>query len=180
MPLIKDEDAATEAVDSYREHFFLANQQCLAQKMGLDAPDAKQKALTDMLLPMLAADRVDYTIFWRRLSHWAATMDDEDTSVMDLFVNRQQMQTWQYAFESMHKSNGTQDVSGRMLRANPKYVLRNYMAQEAIAAAQAKDFSVLAAMQSVLESPFDEHPPYDSWAGFAPDWAADISVSCSS
>ena len=180
MPLIKDEDAATEAVDSYREHFFLANQQCLAQKMGLDAADAKQKALTDMLLPMLAADRVDYTIFWRRLSHWAATMDDEDTSVMDLFVNRQQMQTWQYAFESMHKSIGTQDVSGRMLRANPKYVLRNYMAQEAIAAAQAKDFSVLAAMQSVLESPFDEHTPYDAWAGFAPDWAASISVSCSS
>lgn len=180
MPLIGDEDAATEAVDSYRAHFQAASQLCLAKKMGLDRADPRQKALTDMLLPMLAADQVDYTIFWRRLSHWAARMDDEDYSVMDLFVNRQQMQTWQYAFESMHKSMGTTDVSARMLRANPKFVLRNYMAQEAISAAQAKDFSVLAQLQTVLETPFDEHPAHARWAGFAPDWAASIAVSCSS
>jgi len=180
MPLIGDEDAATEAVDSYRAHFQAASQLCLAKKMGLDQADPRQKALTDMLLPMLAADQVDYTIFWRRLSHWAARMDDEDYSVMDLFVNRQQVQTWQYAFESMHKGMGTTDVSARMLRANPKFVLRNYMAQEAIAAAQAKDFSVLAQLQTVLENPFDEHPAHERWAGFAPEWATAISVSCSS
>jgi uncharacterized protein YdiU (UPF0061 family) len=107
-------------------------------------------------------------------------MDDEDFSVMDLFVNRQQMQTWQYAFESMHKGMGTTDVSAHMLRTNPKFVLRNYMAQEAIVAAQAKDFSVLAQLQTVLENPFDEHPAHERWAGFAPDWANAISVSCSS
>ena len=180
MPLIGDEDAATQAVDSYRTHFQAASQLCLAKKMGLSLADPRQKALTDMLLPMLAADQVDYTIFWRRLSHWAATMDDEDFSVMDLFVNRQQMQTWQYAFESMHKGMGTTDVSARMLRANPKFVLRNYMAQEAIVAAQSKDFSVLAQLQNVLDNPFDEHPAHERWAGFAPDWAAAISVSCSS
>ena len=180
MPLIGDEDAATEAVDTYRAHFQAASQLCLAQKMGLYEADPRQKALTDMLLPMLAADQVDHTIFWRRLSHWAARMDDEDFAVMDLFVNRQQMQTWQYAFESMHKGMGTIDVSARMLRANPKFVLRNYMAQEAIQAAQAKDFSVLAQLQTVLENPFIEHPAHERWAGFAPDWAASIAVSCSS
>ena len=180
MPLIGDEDAATQAVDTYRAYFQAASQLCLAKKMGLDQADPRQKALTDMLLPMLAADQVDYTIFWRRLSHWAARMDDEDYSVMDLFVNRQQIQTWQYDFESMHKSVGTTDVSARMLGANPKFVLRNYMAQEAIAAAQAKDFSVLAQLQTVLENPFDEHPAHERWAGFAPDWAAAISASCSS
>ena len=180
MPLIGDEEAATEAVDSYRMHFQAASQLCLAQKMGLSQADPRQKALTDMLLPMLATDQVDYTIFWRRLSHWAARMDDEDYSVMDLFVNRQQMQTWQYAFESMHKGMGTTDVSARMLRANPKFVLRNYMAQEAISAAQNKDFSVLAQLLAVLQSPYDEHLEHARWAGFAPDWAASISVSCSS
>lgn len=180
MPLIGDEDAATEAMDSYRAHFQAASELCLAQKMGMDQADPRQKALTDMLLPMLAADQVDYTIFWRRLSHWAARMDDEDYSVVDLFINRQPIRTWQYEFESMHKGIRATDISARMLRANPKFVLRNYMAQEAIAAARAKDFSVLAQLQAVLENPFDEHPAHERWAGFAPDWATAISVSCSS
>ena len=180
MPLIDNEDAATEAVDSYRAHFQAASQLCMAKKMGCSQVDPKQKALTDKLLPILAADQVDYTIFWRRLSHWAARMDDEDFSVVDLFINRQQMQTWQYDFESMHKGLGTTDISTHMLRANPKFVLRNYIAQEVIAAAQAKDFSLLAQLQTVLENPFDEHPLHARWAGFAPDWATAISVSCSS
>lgn len=67
-----------------------------------------------------------------------------------------------------------------MLNTNPKYVLRNHLAQTAIEHAQAGDFSTVHQLLGVLQSPFDEHPTFDAWAGLPPDWAAGLSVSCSS
>jgi uncharacterized protein YdiU (UPF0061 family) len=67
-----------------------------------------------------------------------------------------------------------------MLAANPKYVLRNHLGELAIRAARQKDFSVVAALLNVLQSPFDEHPQSETFAGFPPDWAAGIEISCSS
>lgn len=67
-----------------------------------------------------------------------------------------------------------------MLKTNPKYVLRNHLGEQAIQAARRKDFSVVADLLKVLETPYDEHPEFEPWAGFPPDWAAQISISCSS
>ena len=67
-----------------------------------------------------------------------------------------------------------------MLRTNPKYVLRNYMAQAAIEKAQQGDYSEVNLLLRVLQNPFDEHPEAEKYAGLPPDWADHISVSCSS
>ena len=67
-----------------------------------------------------------------------------------------------------------------MLKVNPKYVLRNHLGEQAIGAAKLKDFSVVRDLLAVLENPFDEHPEFEAWAGFPPDWAAGIEISCSS
>jgi uncharacterized protein YdiU (UPF0061 family) len=67
-----------------------------------------------------------------------------------------------------------------MLKTNPKFVLRNHLGELAIDAARGKNFEVLAQLQHVLERPFDDHPAHEAWAGFPPDWAADIAISCSS
>ena len=67
-----------------------------------------------------------------------------------------------------------------MLKINPKYVLRNHLGEQAIRAAKLKDFSVVRDLLAVLENPFDEHPAFDAWAGFPPDWAHGIEISCSS
>jgi uncharacterized protein YdiU (UPF0061 family) len=63
---------------------------------------------------------------------------------------------------------------------NPKYVLRNYLAQIAIEKAQNKDFSEIATLLSVLEKPFDEQPEHAKYADLPPDWASELEVSCSS
>ena len=63
---------------------------------------------------------------------------------------------------------------------NPKYVLRNYLAQTAIEKAQQKDFSMVNDLLAVLQSPFDEHLESSAWAAEPPSWADEISVSCSS
>jgi uncharacterized protein YdiU (UPF0061 family) len=67
-----------------------------------------------------------------------------------------------------------------MLNTNPKYVLRNHLGELAIQAANQKDFSVVAQLLQALEHPFDEQPERESFAAFPPDWAASISISCSS
>ena len=67
-----------------------------------------------------------------------------------------------------------------MRRANPKYVLRNWVAQEAITAAQRGEFGLVDDLRRLLSAPFDEHPGWDRYA--APPSPADreIEVSCSS
>ena len=67
-----------------------------------------------------------------------------------------------------------------MLKTNPKFVLRNHLGELAIQAAKQKDFSLVAQLLAVLEQPFEEHPQFESFADFPPDWAGDISISCSS
>ena len=64
--------------------------------------------------------------------------------------------------------------------SNPKYVLRNYLAQVAIDKAQNKDFSEVAKLQEILRRPFDEQPEHDKYADLPPDWASHLEVSCSS
>ena len=67
-----------------------------------------------------------------------------------------------------------------MRAANPKYVLRNHLGQQAIEAAQQKDFSGVTTLLTLLASPFEEHAGFDAYAGFPPDWASTIEISCSS
>ena len=63
---------------------------------------------------------------------------------------------------------------------NPKYVLRNYLAQNAITQAQQHDFSEVARLLHLLERPFDEQPQMQAYAAPAPDGVCHIEVSCSS
>ena len=67
-----------------------------------------------------------------------------------------------------------------MLKNNPKYVLRNHLGEQAIQAAKLNDFSGVDTLLTLLQAPFEEHPGHDRYAGFPPDWAASIEISCSS
>jgi uncharacterized protein YdiU (UPF0061 family) len=123
---------------------------------------------------------VDFTIFWRRLSHWTATQDPADASVRDLFLDGAAIDSWLHAFTQLHPPAERGQAAQRMLAVNPKFVLRNHLGELAIRAAQQKDFSVVANLLTVLQAPYDEHPQHPTFADFAPDWAADIAISCSS
>ena len=87
---------------------------------------------------------------------------------------------WLLSFSERHESVPRAAAAGVMLRTNPKFVLRNHLGQRAIEAAQAKDFTGVATLLSLLEAPFEEHPGMDEFAGFPPDWASTIEISCSS
>jgi uncharacterized protein YdiU (UPF0061 family) len=68
----------------------------------------------------------------------------------------------------------------RMLKTNPKFILRNHLGELAIRQAQSGNFDMVKDLLTVLHTPCDEHPAFESWAGLAPEWAASIEISCSS
>jgi uncharacterized protein YdiU (UPF0061 family) len=65
-----------------------------------------------------------------------------------------------------------------MNTANPKYVLRNYMAQVAIDAADKGDYSILDELYTLLQSPYEEQPDAQKWFAKRPDWARE-KIGCS-
>ena len=75
---------------------------------------------------------------------------------------------------------GREAAGLRMLRTNPKYVLRNHLCEIAIRQAKLKDFSEVETLLALMQSPYGEHPEHENKAGFPPDWAQHIEISCSS
>ena len=67
-----------------------------------------------------------------------------------------------------------------MRAVNPKYVLRNHLAEEAIVKARGGDFSEVDRLCRLLERPFDEQPEHERYADLPPTWAKSLEVSCSS
>jgi uncharacterized protein YdiU (UPF0061 family) len=167
---------------SYKTVFPATLNQLMRAKLGLldddGSPPAQDRALIADILQLLAQDRVDYTIFWRRLSHARASGNTE--AVRDLFLDREAADAWLLRYSERHTLISRGPASDLMLNTNPTYVLRNHLGEQSIRAAKLKDFSQVNTLLSVLESPFEEHPGFEAWADFPPDWASSIEISCSS
>ena len=121
---------------------------------------------------------MDYTIFWRRLSR--AVADGKDEPVRDLFADRTAFDAWSLQYKELLALDDKAMAADLMLKTNPCFVLRNHLGEEAIRAAKLGDFSKVETLQGLLARPFDERPGHEAYAGFPPDWASHISISCSS
>ena len=179
LPLIGDQELALAALESYKSVFPRELEALMRAKLGLATPHESDRGLIEGVLKLLAADRVDYTIFWRRLSNHVAGQPPE--TVRDLFLDREGFDGW---LRQYSQRLGSQDVAvgaaTSMLRTNPKYVLRNHLGEVAIRQAKLGDYSMVSTLLRLLQSPFAEHPEHEALAGFPPDWASHIEISCSS
>lgn len=176
--LINNTSDTLAALESYKTVFPTALQERMRAKLGL--PDVQQgdKTLIDDILRLLAANRVDYTIFWHRLKQF--TPQNGHEAVRDLFLDREAFNAWAAQYAARLNNVAPTQRAALMQKSNPKFILRNHLCEEAIQAAKRKDFSRVDTLLAVLETPFDEHPEHEALAGFPPDWAASIAVSCSS
>lgn len=179
LPLISDQKQAIAALETYKTTFQHSLAQRMAAKLGFAHASEQTAALADALLPLLGADRVDYSIFWRRLSHWVQ-VGDGNHSVRDLFLHPEGIDRWLLQYSELLAHADQAQAADLMLKTNPKFVLRNHLTELAIRAAKSRDFSLVQQLLQVLQRPFDEHPEFASFADFPPDWAGDISISCSS
>ena len=178
LPLIEDQDTALAALESYKTVFPDAFMARMHKKLGLTQAQDSSEALVEPLLQLLAQNAVDYTIFWRRLSH--AVAEGQFEPVRDLFADRAAIDAWLLSYSELLALEDKALAADLMLNCNPKFVLRNHLGEQAIRAAKGGDFSELATLQRLLERPFDEHPGHEAYADFPPDWASSISISCSS
>ena len=178
LPLIEDQDTALAALESYKTVFPDAFMAQMHKKLGLTQAQDSSAALVEPLLQLLAQNAVDYTIFWRRLSH--AVAEGQFEPVRDLFADRAAFDAWLLSYSELLALEDKALAADLMLNSNPKFVLRNHLGEQAIRAAKGGDFSELATLQRLLERPFDEHPGHEAYADFPPDWASSISISCSS
>ena len=178
LPLIEDQDTALAALESYKTVFPDAFMARMHKKLGLTQAQDSSEALVEPLLQLLAQNAVDYTIFWRRLSH--AVAEGQFEPVRDLFADRAAFDAWLLSYSELLALEDKALAADLMLKSNPKFVLRNHLGEQAISAAKGGDFSELATLQRLLERPFDEHPGHEAYADFPPDWASSISISCSS
>lgn len=179
LPLIDGErEAASErllaALEPYKAEFAQAMVAGLRAKLGLAAEREDDPALADDLLRLMAEDRADFTIAWRRLA-------DVDAA-RDVFLQRDRFDAWaaRYRERLAWEAGDDGGRAARMNRVNPKFVLRNHLAQTAIEAAERGEFGETARLLKVLERPFDEQPEHEADAGYPPEWASQLEVSCSS
>ncbi len=178
LPLIGEPDEAMTALESFKTVFPAELDRRMAAKLGFRESSADTQVLVGELLQLMARERSDFSIFWRRLAHHADGAAAE--TVSELFLDRPAIDALLVRYQALIKTSASTFDARLALASNPSIVLRNYLAEQAIVLAKLKDFEMIEDLLAVLEHPFDEHPGHADWAGFPPDWASHIQISCSS
>ena len=177
---------AKKALARYQDLFVEYYYELMAEKLGLKSLHRDDQKLIKSLLSLMETDRVDYTLMFRNLS-----IEDLETvkqKCRDLFIDRPAFDKWYQRYrERLAQDYDLQDTaslarrSNQMKQVNPKFILRNYMAEIAIRKAQDEnDYSEINNLITILSAPFDEHEAFEQYAGHPPEWAQKIEVSCSS
>jgi uncharacterized protein YdiU (UPF0061 family) len=189
IPLTLDVEATRAALETYRDEYAQAIDEAMRAKLGLATGEPGDEALIEQLIGVLHANRVDWTLFWRNLASLPgeAGADADDAAVRDLFIDRAAFDAWAAAWRARLRREHSNDVerAARMNRVNPKYVLRNHLAEVAIRKARGdggepRDFSEVERLLRVLARPYDDQPEFDDYAKAPPQWAGSLSLSCSS
>ncbi|BCR26522.1 protein adenylyltransferase SelO [Aquipseudomonas alcaligenes] len=175
------------AVEQLRETLglFLPLQQAhyldlMRRRLGLCTADARDAALIERLLQLMQGGAVDYSRFFRRLGEQAPS-----AALLQLredFVDLAGFDQWGRDYQArVEQEGGTQqERQARMHAVNPLYVLRNYLAQNAISAAEQGDYGPVRELHAVLARPFEEQPGMQRYTERPPEWGKHLEISCSS
>jgi uncharacterized protein YdiU (UPF0061 family) len=177
-PLLEQPNKLHKALDYYYETYQNYNNEMWAEKLGLDEFSTGDDKLITELTALLQSVETDMTIFFRLLS---SIKEPEISHLNYAFysgdnIPKQEWNVWLNKWWSRVKQNPNQE---KMKLANPKYVLRNWMAQLAIDAAEGGDYSVAIELYELLRNPYLEQPEYEEkWFKKRPEWAR-YRVGCS-
>ena len=202
VPLVGAKEPLEEALASYGETYTETYRRMLSAKLGVSSLEGEDdETLANDMFGVLEAVETDMTLFFRLLASVPTEGAADDADDVALIESLRRAFYTDAAFEAEHAGRMAQWLRRyikrvrqeqiapaarreRMNRANPKYVLRNYLAQLAIDALAEGDTSVLERLMKVLERPYDEQPEHDALADRRPEWARNrpgcSALSCSS
>lgn len=189
-PLIEEVKPLEAILEEYSNSFQSEFTQMMCSKIGFQNPKATDESIVNQLLITLRETETDMTIFYRLL----ATVSIKDTAEQSLekinfafyipeTLKDSVKESWLYWFtiyleRLQEETLSDEERASKMNLVNPKYVLRNYMAQLAIEAAEEGDYSVLEELFEMLKKPYEEQPKYQKWFAKRPDWAR-TKIGCS-
>jgi uncharacterized protein YdiU (UPF0061 family) len=179
VPLVEVEDLRQTLnlfLPLYQAHYL----DLMRKRLGLLGADDGDEALVQRLLQLMQSSAVDYTRFFRELGDSPAAQ--AVARLRDDFTDLAGFDAWAADYLSRSQRDGEDQAQRRtrMHAANPKYILRNYLAQQAITAAEQGDYGPVRELHQVLSRPFDEQPGFERYAQRPPEWGKHLEISCSS
>lgn len=188
LPLLADnkEAAMEQARDALKEYwpiFKHAYSKIACDKLGLLEVHEGDLTLWSELLSTMEGE-ADFTLLFRQLSGFDEHQPRQNHALRDMFIQREAFDLWaeKYAARILNQGEAERlERQQRMYAVNPKYILRNYMAEQAIRRAEDEgDYSEVERLYQLLRNPYDEQKEMADYAKLPPQWAQRISVSCSS
>ena len=160
----------------YQAHYL----DLMRRRLGLTRADEHDQTLIERLLQLMQGSAVDYQLFFRRLGEQAPAQ--AVASLRDDFVDLAGFDQWASDY-CARAAEGDDDQDARRTRmhaVNPLYVLRNYLAQQAIEAAEQGDYGPVRELHQVLSQPFEAQAGMARYAERPPQWGKHLEISCSS
>jgi uncharacterized protein YdiU (UPF0061 family) len=176
-PLITQEKMEKE-LEKYGDYFTTRLMELLRAKLGLESAEEKDGELLRSLFTAMENGRIDMTPFFRALSRY----DGERIALLSLTLAPNQLNEWLDLYDKRLENN-TASIDKRheqMFRVNPKYILKNYILQEAIDLAEKNDFNLVNDLLKIAQNPYDEHSEFERYAGATPLAHKNLKLSCSS
>ena len=169
------EESQGEILQTYEAIFQGTLAELYRKKLGLDQVQPEDATLIQGLLDIMESEKLDYTNTFRNLTQALAKKNSPE-------LNSEISKSWVVSFLERHsKETLSKDKRLELMnQVNPKFILRNYMAQEAIEAAEVNDFSKLETLIIVMTQPFEELIEHQEFSNKSPIWAKGLEISCSS
>jgi uncharacterized protein YdiU (UPF0061 family) len=168
-------------LSTFSEIYIQHYRKLMSHKLGFQGKVTEDSnKLLQEIIQILDNNRVDYTYFFRNLSK--VIVQPSNPILRDLILDRDSFDEWFNRYSSYLNTLNIpiSDIASQMDQVNPKYILRQHLAQNAITLSQSGDHSLTQSLQKCLVRPFDEQPEFEEFAKLPPDWAEHLEVSCSS
>jgi len=164
-----------EILGTYEQIFQAELASMYRKKLGLMSEAQEDTSIIQGLLEIMENEKLDYTNTFRNLK---IALTNKKTPEL----KSENAKEWIQSFQARHLQDRQNDKkkSLYMDAVNPKFILRNYMAQEVIDSAEESEHSMIEQLLEILSKPYTEHPEFDRYADKAPEWAKNLEISCSS